>query len=276
MIGQDVRIALPRGRERTVNWIAGRVVAVAGLMLAVALLSYAAGGVVCANPVTTPAPVVKMVGPGSLGITGGIDKRMVAALKSTLASAHAPIRRILLNSFGGDTDQMTQIAAILLPFHATTEVPDHATCQSACVGLLAHASGPVVVAPTAKLMFHSAAIRFGLASHGPCGLINNITVSIDLGGRWLAATALDIARELLVPIASYFRWDSVVSFLSPAEPAMLPWARRLTPQLPILFELCKHNPLRTTRGMFLTGAEFNGLRDGTIAPARLVPRCPDT
>lgn len=150
-------------------------------MLAVALLSYAAGSYVCADPGTTSAPVVKMVGPGSLGISGGIDIRMVAAVQAKLADTHGQIRHILINSFGGNNDQMKQIAKILYPLHATIEVPDQAYCQSACVGLLAYASGPVVVAPTAKLMFHSAAKRFGLASRGSCGLVNRITVSIDMG-----------------------------------------------------------------------------------------------
>ena len=73
------------------------------------------------------------------------------------------------------------------------EVGPGETCQSACVGLLALAPGTISVAPTATLMFHSAAQRVGLGTRGPCGWLNEVTIRI---GRWL----------------------------QPSTPEMLPWA----------------------------------------------------
>lgn len=126
------------------------------------------------------------------------------------------------------------------------EVPSIGTCQSACVELLANAPGPIRIAPEATIMFHAKATRIGLATCGLCGMNNRVIV-------WLS---------MHVPI-----WNR-------NRRAMLPWAQSLSAKLPILFGLCRVNPLDTQAGMTLTGAQLNGLREGTIQPESLRSVCP--
>lgn len=56
---------------------------------------------------------------------------------------------------------------------------------------------------------------------------------------------------------------------------MAKWAEELSPHLSELIALCKVNPLDTYTGIALSGAEFNGLIDQSIAPATLVNSCPE-
>lgn len=56
---------------------------------------------------------------------------------------------------------------------------------------------------------------------------------------------------------------------------MADWADKLSPRLNELMALCKVNPLDTYTGVTLSGAEFNGLIDGSIAPTVLTGACPE-
>ena len=196
-------------------------------------------------PIGSSVPTfVRLKSDGTLQIAGGIDGAMMAAVAKALDDAKAPVRRVQLASPGGQEAAMEELAQLLVPLHATTEVPEGKTCQSACVGLLALSSGPVIVAPTATLIFHSGARRVGLAGSGICGCLNRVTVW--LGGHVIPDTT----------------------------PVMLPWAQALNDKLPALFAACEQDPLRTPDGMTLSGAELNGLRDGTIPPEALLRHCP--
>ncbi len=158
-----------------------------------------------------------------------------------------PIARVRINSGGGDVAAAQRMTDAIRPLVGIPmELPSIGTCQSACVELLAHAPGPLRIAPEATIMFHAQASRIGLATCGPCGLNNRITV-------WLS---------MHVPV-----WNR-------NRRRMLPWARLLSDKLPVLFSLCRTNPLDTQRGMTLTGAELNGLRDGSIPSNRLLGKCP--
>ena len=95
-------------------------------------------------------------------------------------------------------------------------------------------------------MFHAKATRIGLATCGLCGVNNRVIV-------WLSMN---------VPMWNHNRR------------AMLPWAKSLSDKLPILFSLCRINPLDTHEGMTLTGAQLNGLREGTLQPKDLRSACP--
>ena len=198
------------------------------------------GGLVCGTSASAAPTTAHVEGDGTLTIKGGIDDKLVVAVRKALGEGTQPIQRISIDSFGGVERSMDELARILFPLHVETEIPEGAICESACIGLLTKASGPVVVKPTAILMFHSAAWRFGLAEHGFCGSLNRVLVATSRPSR-----------------------------------DMLPWARQLSDKLPVVFALCGRNPLDTDKGMMLTGAEFNGLQQGTVSPEQLLNRCPE-
>ena len=199
----------------------------------------------CAGVVLGAPPTAKIDADGTLRLAGSINATLVAAARKAIGQAGSPVRKVDLDSYGGFDASMYQLADLLRSLDTVIEVGPGETCQSACVGLLALAPGTISVAPTATLMFHSAARRVGLGPGGPCGWLNEVTVWI---GRWF----------------------------QPSTPEMLPWAERLSDALPKLFDACRRNPLTTPGGMVLTGAEFNGLRDGTVHPEDLTGRCPST
>jgi hypothetical protein len=199
----------------------------------------------CAGVVLGAPPTAKIDADGTLRLAGSINATLVAAARKAIGQAGSPVRKVDLDSYGGFDANMYQLADLLRSLDTVIEVGPGETCQSACVGLLAFAPGTISVAPTATLMFHSAARRVGLGTGGPCGWLNEVTVWI---GRWF----------------------------QPSTPEMLPWAERLSDTLPKLFDACRRNPLTTPGGMVLTGAEFNGLRDGTVHPEDLTGRCPST
>jgi len=199
----------------------------------------------CAGVVLGAPPTAKIDADGTLRLAGSINATLVAAARKAIGQAGSPVRKVDLDSYGGFDASMYQLADLLRSLDTVIEVGPGETCQSACVGLLALAPGTISVAPTATLMFHSAAQRVGLGTRGPCGWLNEVTIRI---GRWL----------------------------QPSTPEMLPWAERLSDTLPKLFNACRRNPLTTMGGMVLTGGEFNGLRDGTVHPEDLTGRCPST
>jgi hypothetical protein len=197
----------------------------------------------CAGVVLGAPPTAKLDADGTLRLAGSINATLVAAARKAIGQAGSPVRKVDLGSYGGFDANMYQLANLLRSIDTVIEVGPGETCQSACVGLLAYAPGRISVAPTATLMFHSAAQHVGLGTRGSCGWLNEVTTRI---GRWF----------------------------QPSTPEMLPWAERLSGTLPKLFNACRRNPLTTPGGMVLTGAEVNGLRDGTVHPEHLTGRCP--
>ncbi len=192
-------------------------------------------------PAASPNPSsgARLADDGTLTISGAIDPAMIDNIRNALVSATRPIRAIAINSPGGLVDLLPPIEALLQPLHVPVEVPSGAACQSACVGLLAASAQGIVIAPTATLMFHSEAKQYGSTAGPLCGCVANAL-------WWLSIR---------------FRFS---------EPVMMPWARELSESLPVVFGLCKRNPLYTRRGITISGAEFNGLRDGSISPSMLL------
>lgn len=183
---------------------------------------------------------------GTLYFSAQIDDQTAGRFVVLARNPPIPIARIRINSGGGDVAAAQRMTDAIKPLAGIPmEVPSIGTCQSACVELLAHAPGPLQIAPEATVMFHAQASRIGLATCGPCGLNNRIMV-------WLS---------MHVPV-----WNR-------NRRRMLPWANSLSEKLPVLFSLCRTNPLDTQHGMTLTGAELNGLRDGSIQPVSLVSKC---
>ena len=184
---------------------------------------------------------------GTLYFSAQIDDRTASEFVVLAENPPKPIARVRINSGGGDVAAAQRMTEAIKPLVGIPmELPNIGTCQSACVDLLAHAPGPLRIAPEATIMFHAQASRIGLATCGPCGLNNRIMV-------WLS---------MHVPIWNRHRRR------------MLPWAGLLSDKLPVLFSLCRVNPLDTQTGMTLTGAELNGLRDRSIQPGQLLGRCP--
>ena len=183
---------------------------------------------------------------GTIRITGGLDQSMVHMVTRAIAESHTPIHLVLLNSFGGQTEAMQDINQLLRPLHPEIMVPAGATCQSACIGVLADASNGFSISATATLMFHSAADRVGFTSTGLCGCLNRVSAYVT----------------------------TLVRKRSGRTPDMLPWAQALSNRLPVLFAACPVNPLYTMQGLTLTGAEFNNLRAGALQPRDLLSHCP--
>jgi hypothetical protein len=197
----------------------------------------------CTGVALGAPPTAKIDPAGTLRLAGSINATLVGATRTAIEHAQSPIRKVDLDSYGGVETNMHELVDLLRSLDVVIAVGPGETCQSACVGLLAFAPGKILVAPTATLVFHSAALRVGLGTGGPCGWLNVVTIWI---GRWFQSST----------------------------PEMLPWAERLSDRLPTLFNACRRNPLTTLGGMILSGAEFNGLRDGTIHPEELTNRCP--
>jgi hypothetical protein len=153
----------------------------------------------CAGVVLGAPPTAKIDADGTLRLAGSINAALVAAARKAIGQAGSPVRKVDLDSYGG-FDALYQVADLLRSLDTVIEVGPGETCQSACVGLLVLAPGTISVAPTATLMFHSAARRVGLGTGGPCGWLNKVTIQI---GRW-------------------FR---------PSTPEMLPWPERLSDTL---------------------------------------------
>ena len=126
----------------------------------------------CAGVVLGAPPTAKIDADGTLRLAGSINATFVAAAWKAIGQAGSPVRKVDLDSYGGFDANMYQVADLLRSLDTVIEVGPGETCQSACVGLLALAPGTISVAPTATLMFHSAARRVGLGTGGPCGWLN--------------------------------------------------------------------------------------------------------
>lgn len=183
--------------------------------------------------------------PDGIEIAGLIGPHTPAQVAGAVARRQDGVRRVYLDSVGGQVVAMRQVVRVIAPLHAQVIVPDGATCQSACVGILA-AADTVKIASDATLMFHADVSQIGPSNAGICGCINR------------AAALLSLA---------YRKWRG-------RQPVMLSWARQLSGRLPELFAACPVNPLGTLEGITLSGAQFNGLRDGLLTPKDLVQRCP--
>lgn len=209
----------------------------------------------CAEPGTYVSGSALIDSDGTLRIVGFIDEQLARSVRDALAQATIPVTRVTLNSRGGQSEAMQEIARTLKTTQAVLEVPAGATCQSACVGLLAKAPGQIVIAPNATLMFHAERSRVGLADQGPCGWLNAI-------GVWI--------QRILAPIDDWFAQLQGRD----TTPVMQLWAQQLSPELPKVFALCPTNPLETDQGIFLTGSDVNSLREGEVKPEDLIKRCP--
>jgi len=178
----------------------------------------------------------------ALVIKGGIDGGLVNAVSSILDQSADSIKRIQITSYGGVTNSADDLVFAVARLGAVPiEVP--LTCQSACIDFLAKTRGPKIIAPSALLMFHSGARSSGPKRH-------------DL--RCFGSTISDFFANL----------DSGTRH------EMLPWAAALNDKLPGLFSLCPTHPLDTQSGMFLTGQEYNDLREGRIKAESLIVKCP--
>ena len=111
----------------------------------------------CAGVVLGAPPTAKIDADGTLRLAGSINATLVAAARKAIGQAGSPVRKVDLDSYGGFDANMYQLADLLRSLDTVIEVGPGETCQSACVGLLALAPGTISVAPTATLMFHSAA-----------------------------------------------------------------------------------------------------------------------
>lgn len=200
----------------------------------------------CSSQKAEGSEYIARVRDRALEVQGGFDAVLVGMVEKAIRSADGPITKIRINSVGGQEEALNQIRTLFSKLgNIPIEVPDKMICQSACVGVLAHASGPVEVGPAATLMFHAGAKRYGLASTGLCGGLNRVSVAIS-------------------------------SYITPQSTrrTMLPWAAALSDDLPRLFALCKVHPLDSDQGMSLSGDEFNALKKGEMKPEDLLERCP--
>jgi len=178
---------------------------------------------------------------GALVIKGGIDGGLVNAVNSIIDQYSDSIKRIQITSYGGVTNSAKDLASAVARLGPVPiEVP--ITCQSACIRFLAKTPGTKLIAPSALLMFHS-----GAKSSGP--------KRDDLRCRGHKIT------------------DFFANLGSGTQHEMLPWAAALNDKLPGLFSLCPVNPLDTQSGMFLTGQEYNDLREGRIKAESLIVKC---
>ena len=192
-----------------------------------------------------PKPRIEQLQSGTIVFDAPIDDQTAAAVIDLLKHPRVPITSIDLNSYGGFARPSRRIADVIesLP-KVPISVPAHATCQSACVELLAASPDTLDLAPTSTLMFHSAADRSSLSDCWICRQVNGLSVWYSMHKPWND------------------------------NQAMLPWAAKLSPALPILFNLCAENPLETQAGLTITGGELNGLRSGSIKPEQLTQHCP--
>lgn len=184
---------------------------------------------------------------GTLIVQGTMNAHLYDLVEQAVASAQQPLHRIWLNSGGGDIDETIRIGELLeKAAPAIVEVPNRATCQSACVLLLAGLPGQKLVAPEATLMFHEAA-RTSIAQRcGGCG--------------WLRRWQIWRGRHVLLNTEQRYQ--------------MRVWAAELSDKLPILMDLCPINPLDTQDGITLTGRDLEALNKGELLPADLVSHCP--
>ena len=91
-----------------------------------------------------------------------IDDRMADAFVALAKHSSMPIARIRINSGGGDVAAVRRMTDAIKPLVGVPmELPTIGTCRSACVSacveLLAHAPGPLRIAPEATVMFHAQA-----------------------------------------------------------------------------------------------------------------------
>jgi hypothetical protein len=191
---------------------------------------------------TTPHSTVNIKG-DALVIIGGIDHGLVHKVRAALQNSGHTVKRIEIKSYGGANDAMEELVlAVALLGPIPIDVPE--ACYSACIGFLAKTQGPKHIAPSAALMFHSStttATPYTSDPHCRC---------------WV----------LVASFVNMFRISNPRN--------MLPWATMLSTHLPVLFDLCPIHPLDTSRGMILSGREFNDLRGGLIHAEQLTFRCP--
>lgn len=187
-------------------------------------------------------------GSGVLHFRAAIDAVTAAKFLQEVNRHEGSIRLVSISSGGGMKDQADRMTDILKRRLAGVpiEVPNDATCQSGCIELISAHFGPLRIGPGATLMFHSEAARVGLANCGLCGLLNDAAVSISM----------------------------MVPKRSTDQRLMATWANDMSPKLVELLNLCKLDPLRTTGGMTITGADFLALQAGEISPSSLVLKCP--
>lgn len=184
---------------------------------------------------------------GTLIVQGTMNAHLYGLVKEAVDSTQSPLDRIWLNSRGGDVMEAVRIGRLLekaAPSHV--EVPDRATCQSACVLLLAALPGRKLVAPEATLMFHEIANTSIVRPCGPCG--------------WLRRWELWRGRHLVLSLEDRHRARS--------------WAAELSNKLPALIDLCPINPLDTQDGLTVSGRELEALHKGEMRPEDLVRHCP--
>jgi hypothetical protein len=191
------------------------------------------------------APRVERVDTGTVVFDATIDPQSASTLIDILHNSRLHITKLVLNSAGGfapDSERIFEAVKHLAGLRIW--VPAHATCQSACIRILAASPDTVDVDPTATLMFHAAVDRVSLSDCKICVLNNRLIV-------W---------ASMRLP------WHD--------HRAMLPWATTLSAKLPELFSMCSIHPLDTPQGITVTGAEFAGLRNGGILPGALTQHCP--
>lgn len=137
-----------RFRGRLMRWLTMKILRRAGLTAAlvsvVALFGFDLGMQACPTLGAPPPPAVAADVDGTFSITGSIDERLVDVVQAAIAAPRGPIRRVRHDSAGGYDDAMRHLSVRLSRLPSTIEVPHHATCRSACVGLLACAPGPIL------------------------------------------------------------------------------------------------------------------------------------
>jgi hypothetical protein len=168
---------------------------------------------------------------------------MVKNVRLTLSQSTSAIKEVRITSYGGVLNAAINLASVIAPL-GPIPIKVTETCQSACIGFLAMTPGPKQIDPSAVLMFHASATIASPQKNTP---------------RCWCWTSID---------------NLFASLVHDGANVMLPWAKKLDEQLPILFSLCPHNPLDTNTGMYLTGQEYNELHDGLIMPNTLRSKCP--
>ena len=88
-------------------------------------------------------------------VQGPVDEALERDVETALATAHTPLRTILLASFGGDEERAHLISEQLTSLHVHRMiVPPGFACESACLLIAIAAPQGFEPADTATLMFH--------------------------------------------------------------------------------------------------------------------------
>ena len=228
--------------------LSGRIILGLAAVVTLAIATVSAVTMYCqSQPPAGPKPRVEQLDNGVVVFDAAIDSQTASSLIEILRHPRVPIAKLGLNSYGGFGAASNRIATVLQQrLNIPVWVPANGVCESACIEILAASPDTLEIAPTAKLMFHAAAGRASLSDCWICRQLNR-------GSVWLTM---------------HFPWYN--------NQAMLPWARAISPNLPVLFELCPLNPLETQVGITISGDEMNGLRAGTLQPEQLTHLCPSS